>query len=140
MATTQMLGASIKRREDPELLTGAGKFTADMEVPNAAHAAVLHSPHAHAKILSIKTTAAAKMPGVIRVFVGSDDVVAKMNPLVCIFKPSGVESHFPPHPYGLPGAQTALATDRVRYVGEWIAVVIAESRQQIGRASCREKV
>ena len=130
MATTQMLGAPIKRREDPELLTGAGKFTADMEVPNAAHAAVLHSPHAHAKILSIKTTAAAQKPGVIRVFVGSDDVVAKMNPLVCIFKPSGVESHFPAHPYGLPGAQTALATDRVRYVGEWIAVVIAESRQQ----------
>lgn len=129
MATTEMLGAPIKRVEDPPLLTGAAKFTADLELPDSTHAAVLHSPHAHAKIRSINAAAAARMPGVVRVFTGAD-VVKKMNPLVCIFKPAGVESHFPPHPYGLPGAQTALATDRVRYVGEWVAVVVAESREE----------
>ena len=70
-----------------------------------------------------------KLPGMVRIFTGAD-LANKMMPMVCIWKPAGVESHFPPHPYGLPGAQTALATDRVRYVGEWVAAVVAETRQQ----------
>jgi carbon-monoxide dehydrogenase large subunit len=129
MATTQVLGAPIKRLEDPQFLTGSAKFTADMELPETLHAAVLHSPYAHAKILGIRAQGATRMPGVVRVFTGAD-IVDKMRPLVCIFKPAGVESHFPPHPYGLPGAQTGLATDRARYVGEWVAVVLAETRQE----------
>src|ERR1035441_10014906 len=93
------------------------------------HVVILHSGHAHAKIKSIDTSAAAKMPGVVRIFTGAD-LAGKLMPMVCIWKPAGVESHFPPHPYGVPGAQTALATDRVRYVGEWVAAVVAETRQQ----------
>ncbi|MCW5848806.1 MAG: xanthine dehydrogenase family protein molybdopterin-binding subunit [Anaerolineae bacterium] len=124
-----MIGAPIKRREDPELLHGQAKFTADLTLPGMLHLAVLHSPHAHAVIKSIDTSAAEKMPGVVRVFTGKD-VVDKMMRLPVIWKPAGVESHFPPHPYGLPGAQTALATDRARYVGEWLAIVAAETREQ----------
>ncbi len=125
----QGLGASIKRREDPEFLNGDAKFTADITLPNMTHVAILHSDHAHAKIKSIDTSAASKMPGVVRIFTGAD-LAGKLMPMVCIWKPAGVESHFPPHPYGIPGAQTALATDRVRYVGEWVAAVVAESCQQ----------
>ena len=128
-APAQGLGASIKRREDPEFLNGDAKFTADVVLPNMTHVAILHSDHAHAKIKSIDTSAAAKMPGVIRIFTGAD-LAGKLMPMVCIWKPAGVESHFPPHPYGVPGAQTALATDRVRYVGEWVAAVVAETREQ----------
>ena len=126
---TQLLGTAIKRREDPEFLRGEAKFTADVTLPGMAHVAILHSTEAHAKIRGIDTTAAMKLPGVVRIFTGAD-VADKMLPMVCIWKPAGVESHFPPHPYGVPGAQTALATDRVRYVGEWVAAVVAETRQQ----------
>lgn len=126
---TQLLGTPIKRREDPEFLRGEAKFTADVNLPGMAHVAILHSTEAHAKIRGIDTTAAMKLPGMVRIFTGAD-LANKMMPMVCIWKPAGVESHFPPHPYGLPGAQTALATDRVRYVGEWVAAVVAETRQQ----------
>jgi carbon-monoxide dehydrogenase large subunit len=129
MSTTQGLGASIKRREDPEFLHGTAKFTPDVVLPGMVHIAILHSDHAHARIKGIDTTAAAKMPGVVRIFTGAD-LAGKMMPMVCIWKPAGVESHFPPHPYGVPGAQTALATDRARYVGEWLAAVAAETREQ----------
>jgi aerobic carbon-monoxide dehydrogenase large subunit len=123
------LGASVKRREDPEFLRGESKFTADVSLPGMAHVAILHSTEAHARIRGIDTSAASKMPGVIRIFTGAD-LAGKMMPMVCIWKPADVESHFPPHPYGLPGAQTALATDRVRYFGEWVAAVVAETREQ----------
>lgn len=126
---TQVLGAPIKRKEDPNLLTGNAKFTADLDLPNIAYVAILHSSEAHAKIKKLDTSIASRLPGVIRIFTGAD-ISSKMLPLVCIFKPAGVETQFPPHPYGVPGAQTALATDRVRYVGEWVAAVVAETRQQ----------
>ncbi len=124
----KVFGASVKRIEDPELLRGQAKFTADINTTGTLHATVLHSPHAHAIIKNIDTAAAAKLPGVVRIFTGAD-LAGKAMPLPCIFKPAGVESNFPPHPYGIPGAQTLLATDRARYVGEWIAVVLAETRE-----------
>src|SRR5436309_10801164 len=125
----QVLGVPVKRKEDPNLLPGNAKFTADLDLPNIAHVAILHSSEAHAKIKKLDTSMAARLPGVIRIFTGAD-ISSKMLPLVCIFKPAGVETQFPPHPYGVPGAQTALATDRVRYVGEWVAAIVAETRQQ----------
>jgi aerobic carbon-monoxide dehydrogenase large subunit len=124
-----IFGVPIKRREDPAFLRGEAKFTADLNLTGMLHMAILHSPHAHARIKSIDTSAAMQIPAVVRVFTGAD-LAGKMMPLPCIWKPAGVESHFPPHPYGLPGAQTALATDRVRYVGDWVAVVLAETREQ----------
>jgi carbon-monoxide dehydrogenase large subunit len=127
--STRVLGEPLKRREDPEFLRGEAKFTADVNLPGMTHVAILHSTQPHARITSIDTSAAAKMPGVIRIFTGAD-LAGKMMPMVCIWKPAGVESHFPPHPYGLPGSQTALATDRVRYAGEWVAAVVAGTREQ----------
>ncbi len=123
------IGTAVKQVEDPGFLRGDAKFTADVDLPGAAHVAILHSPHAHARIVKIDTTAAATLPGVVGVFTGAD-LAGKMLPLPCVWKPAGVESHFPPHPYGVPGAQTVLATDRVRYVGEWIAAVVADTIQQ----------
>jgi len=125
----QVFGVSVRRREDPALVRGSGKFTGDIDVPSQLHVAILHSPHAHARITGIDTSAASRLPGVVRIFTGAD-LQGKMMPLPCIFNPAGVETHFPPHPYGIPGAQTVLSTDRVRYVGEWVAAVVAETREQ----------
>lgn len=124
----QILGTPVKRREDPVLLTGEAKFIDDITLPNMAHMAILYSTEAHAYIRNINTQSALQMPGVIRVFTGAD--TQSLLPLPCIMNPGGERSKFPPHPYGLPGAQTVLATDRVRYVGEFVAVVVAETRQQ----------
>jgi carbon-monoxide dehydrogenase large subunit len=90
---------------------------------------LLLSDHAHARISSIDTTEAAAMPGVLRVITGAD-LDGKLMPLPCIWVPGGVESHFPPHPYGVPGAGTVLAIDRVRYIGEPVVAVVAETPGQ----------
>ncbi len=124
----QILGKSIKRREDPVFLRGEAKFIADITLPNMLHMAILHSTEAHALIKGIDTSVAQAMPGVMRVITGAD--TSSIMPLPCIMNPGGAKAKFPPHPYGIPGAQTVLATDRVRYVGEFVAVVVAESRQQ----------
>lgn len=129
MMNSGLFGDAIKRREDPELLTGQGKFTGDIDLPNQLHMAILHSPHAHALIKSIDTSAAMQLPGVVRVVVGAD-VADKIMRLPIVMNPAGAEAHFPPHPYGLPGGTLVLATDRARYEGEWIAVVLAETREQ----------
>src|SRR5436309_369116 len=119
-----LFGEPIKRREDPELLIGAGKFTADFNLPNQLHMAILHSPHAHAVIKRIDSSAAMQMPGVVRVVTGAD-VADKIMRLPVIMNPGGMESHFPPHPYGLPGGATVLTADKARFVGDWVAVVLA---------------
>jgi len=125
----KILGAPIKRREDPGFLRGEAKYIADLTLPDMLHMAILHSTHAHARIKSIDTSAAEAMPGVVRVFTGAD--TEHLMPMPCVWVPAGVESHFPPHPSGtLPGAQTVLAKDRVRYIGDQVAVVVAETRQQ----------
>ena len=126
-----VLGTSMKRREDPEFLRGDAKFIADLNLPDMLHVAILYSSHAHANIKGIDTRAAAAMPGVVRVFTGAD--TAQLMPLPCVWFPKAdnAENHFPPHPSGsMPGAQTVLARDRVRYVGEHVAAVVAETRQQ----------
>ncbi|BAY97353.1 putative carbon-monoxide dehydrogenase large subunit [Tolypothrix tenuis PCC 7101] len=123
-----ILGTSIKRREDPELLRGEAKFTADITLPNMLHMAILHSTEAHALIKSIDTSVAEKMPGVVRVITGAD--TSAIFPLPVIMNPGGAEAKFPPHPYGIPAGQTILAINKVRYVGDFVAVVVAQTRQQ----------
>lgn len=125
----KILGAPIQRREDPGFLRGEAKYIADLTLPDILHVAILYSTHAHARIKSIDASAATAMPGVVRVFTGAD--TEHLMPMPCVWVPAGVESHFPPHPSGiLPGAQTILAKDRVRYIGDQVAVVVAETRQQ----------
>src|SRR5947208_3108336 len=107
------IGQSMKRVEDPRLLTGRGKYIDDIVVPNMAHAAVLRSPHAHARIKKIGASKARALPGVLLVLTGAE-AVEQTGPLPCFANP--------------PVAQYCIAVDRVRHVGETVAAVVAESR------------
>lgn len=134
MSVTQKTASvSVKAREAPNMLRGEAQFIADIKLPNMLHMAILRSHHGHARIKSIDTSEAMRMPGVVRV-ITSADLEGKMMPLPCIWIPGGVESHFPPHPYGLPGAGYALAKDKVRYIGDPVAAVVAETPHQAYRA------
>jgi carbon-monoxide dehydrogenase large subunit len=122
------VGEAINPTEAPELLRGSARFVADLTMPEMLHAAILRSSHGHALLKRIDTTAAAAMPGVVGVYTAAD--TAELMPLPVVWVPQDVESHFPPHPSGqVPGSQTVLARDRVRYVGEQVAVVVADTRQ-----------
>ena len=70
--TTRLFGSGIRRREDPRLITGQAAYTDDIKLAGLVHAAILRSPHAHACIRSIDTTAAAQAPGVLAVYTGAD--------------------------------------------------------------------
>ncbi|WP_048859530.1 xanthine dehydrogenase family protein molybdopterin-binding subunit, partial [Acidisphaera rubrifaciens] len=113
-ASTAWVGQSIQRVEDAALLTGRGRFIDDLpSPPGTLHAAILRSTQAHAAITAIDTGAARRLPGVAAVFVGAD-LAAVTTPIV-----SSVRSAM---------QAWAMATDRVRYVGEPVAVVVADSR------------
>ncbi|MDB5066088.1 MAG: cutL [Chloroflexi bacterium] len=111
------------------MLRGDARFTADMALPNMLHMALLRSEHGHARITGIDTARAQQMPGVVRVVTGAD-LADKLMPLPCIWIPGGVESHFPPHPFGVPGAGPVLAQGKVRYIGDAVAAVVAETAHQ----------
>ncbi|MDI6100450.1 xanthine dehydrogenase family protein molybdopterin-binding subunit [Actinoplanes sp. NEAU-A12] len=130
----RVFGAGLKPREDPALLRGERQYTADIALPGTVHMEFLRSEHGHATIRGIDVTEAQAMPGVLRIVTGAD-LEGHLMPLPCIWVPGGVESHFPPHPYGLPGAGTALATGRVRFIGEPVAAVVAETRAQAADAA-----
>ncbi len=117
MAT--LFGSGIKRREDPRLITGTGLFVDDLKLPGLTFAAMARSPYAHARITKVDTTAAAVAPGVVAVITGKD-VAGKINPVPCAFNVPGCDLKIPPHP--------VLAVDKVRYVGDAVAMVIATSR------------
>jgi carbon-monoxide dehydrogenase large subunit len=118
--TTRIFGSGIKRREDPRLITGKGKYTDDMQLPGMLHMAIVRSPHAHARIKSINTASAKSMPGVVGVFTGTDLTGLGTIPCAWLIPNSNLKT--PAHP--------ALATDRVRYVGDGVAIVIAQNRYQ----------
>jgi len=107
------IGQSMKRVEDPRFLRGKGRYIDDIQLPNMAVAAVLRSPHAHARIVRIDTSAAERLPGV-HVVVTGKDVAERMAPL-------------PTFAVG-PIYQHLLAVDKVRHVGEGVAAVVAENR------------
>jgi aerobic carbon-monoxide dehydrogenase large subunit len=119
-------GASVKRREDPRFLRGEGRFVDDVKLAGMLHVAFLRSPYAHARIVSVRTEAAAAMPGVVRVFTFRD-LERWMKPLpVFGAVPPGLAAaiRFDIHQ----PAQYALCPDRARYVGEIVAMVVAEDR------------
>jgi CO/xanthine dehydrogenase Mo-binding subunit len=107
------IGKSMKRVEDPRLLTGTGKYLDDVVVPNMAHAAMLRSPFAHARIKRIDTSKARAMPGVICVVTGRE-FAETTGPTVTFSSP--------------PVVQLAIAVEKVRHVGEVVAAVVAEDR------------
>src|ERR1700722_3742937 len=117
-------GREVRRIEDAGLLSGAGRFTDDFSLPGQTYLSFLRSPHAHARIVSIDATAAMAMPGVVAVLTGADLVAAGVKPLP-------VEPMFQ-RPDGSPGAtplRPGLAQEVVRFVGEQVAAVVAESAE-----------
>jgi carbon-monoxide dehydrogenase large subunit len=113
-------GASINRSEDPRILTGAGRYIDDIKLPGMLHAAFVRSPLAHARVLSVDASAARTLPGVVAVFTGAEVeamTVPGPDALTALMGGDG------PTP-----ESTLLATDKVRFAGDPVAVVIAESR------------
>ncbi len=117
MPITKMVGARVKRREDPRLVRGLSHYVDDINLPNTLHVAILRSPYAHARIPAIDTEQAAKHPGVVGVFTGKDiqdEVglvpVASQNPTLKVPK------------------RYVLAVDKVCFVGEGVAAVVARDR------------
>jgi carbon-monoxide dehydrogenase large subunit len=119
-------GASVRRKEDPRYLRGEGRYVDDIKLPGMLHAAFVRSPHGHAKVLSVKTEAARRLAGVTHVFAFAD--------LERWMKPLPLFGAIPP---GLAArvdvtmkqvGQLAMARDRVRFVGEIVAMVLASSR------------
>ena len=107
------VGRSVPRKEDPRLLAGRGGYIGDVTVPGMLHAAVLRSPHAHARIVSIDTSAARALPGVVAVLTGAE-ALAHVNPMTSFCAE--------------PVPQHAVAVDKVRYPGEAVASVAATDR------------
>jgi aerobic carbon-monoxide dehydrogenase large subunit len=124
----KFFGAAVKRREDPRFLRGEGRFVDDVVVPGMLHAAFLRSPHAHARIVSIDTTAAATAPGVARVLTFRD-LERWMKPLPLFGAvPAGLAAVVKFEIRQAP--QWALCRDRARYVGEIVAMVVADSPER----------
>ncbi len=119
------IGERIKRTEDRRFLTGAGRYVDDLQLARCTHAYFLRSPHAHAKIKSIDTTAAKAAPGVVEIFTGKDVADSKVGSLICgwVVKDKHGQPHKAP-------AHPAIALDTVRYVGDTVAMVIADTYAQ----------
>src|SRR5262249_2156753 len=116
-AAPSLIGASVKRREDRRLLTGRGRFVADLTLPGMLHAAFLRSPHAHARILGIQTAAAPGPHGVVAVVTG-EALGPHARPIRALSRMRGYTVTEMP----------ALAAEKARYAGEAVAAAVAESR------------
>ncbi|UUP18039.1 xanthine dehydrogenase family protein molybdopterin-binding subunit [Nitratireductor thuwali] len=119
------IGARVARKEDKRFITGLGRYVDDMVVPGMKHAAFVRSPHAHARIRSINVDAAGGMPGVIGVLTGKELQGDGIGNLIC-----GWMVHSKDGSPMKMGAWSALATEKVRYVGDAVAIVVADTRGQ----------
>ncbi len=120
IAAPRYTGTSVKRTEDPRILTGAGRYVDDVKLPGMLHAAFVRSPLAHGRVVAVDVSAAAALPGVAAVFTGADLdalTVRGPDPLLAYI---GMGAGGPDY--------SLLATDKVRFVGDPVAVVVAESR------------
>ena len=122
---SQWIGKPVRRMEDAKLLSGQGRFTDDVSLPGQAHAAFARSPHAHARFETLDLSAALAAPGVIAVYTGADIVAAGLAPVPFTQmhkRPDGADMTVPP--------RQALTSDVARFVGDAIAMVVAETRDQ----------
>ena len=117
------IGQPLRRKEDLRLLTGRGRYVDDLSFPNQVHAAFLRSPHAHARIVDIDVDKAASVPGVCAIYTATDIAHAGLGPLPVSFMPENA-------PPGYAPTFPLLAGNVTRYVGESVAMVIAESQTQ----------
>ncbi|MFQ6022166.1 MAG: xanthine dehydrogenase family protein molybdopterin-binding subunit [Acidiferrobacterales bacterium] len=116
------IGAAVRRKEDHRFLTGKGNYTDDINRPGQVYAYFVRSNVAHANIRSVNTAAAKEAPGVVAVFTGEDLAAGGVGGVPCGFAPDGGPMKEPPRP--------ALAQGKVRFVGDMVAVVIAETLAQ----------
>src|SRR6201996_4593647 len=117
------IGASVVRKEDRRFITGKGRYVDDIKVLGMTHAHFIRSPHAHAKVKHIDSSAAMKMPGVVGVLTGQEIVDDKVGNLICGWAITSKD--------GTPmkmGAWPAMAPEVVRFAGQAVAVVIAETK------------
>jgi carbon-monoxide dehydrogenase large subunit len=129
------LGQPVPRFEDPRLLRGGGRYVDDMVLPRMAFGHVLRSPYAHARVRSIDVRAAKQMPGVLAVLTGADWAASGWADLPAaggMKRPGGLASYQPRFP--------ALVDDRVRWVGDYVAFVVAETKNQAMDAAERIEV
>src|SRR5213594_95503 len=124
------IGKPVRRREDLRLVTGAGCYTDDVNLPGQAYASMVRSPHAHAHIVRIDTAAAVASPGVLAVLTGADLIADGLKAMA--HRPVPTNSHGVPlkspdcSPFFVPDP-LPLPVDRVRFVGEPVAMVVAET-------------
>ncbi|MEM4189964.1 MAG: hypothetical protein QW544_05570 [Candidatus Caldarchaeum sp.] len=126
MAVTRYFGARIKRREDPRLITGRGRYTHNVVLPGMVYVSFVRSPHAHAVIRKIDTSKTEKSSGVLRVLTGGelvDEVVA----LPCAWQIPNADLKVPRY--------MPLAVDKVRFVGDPVAAVVASSFEEAADAA-----
>ena len=119
------IGASVLRKEDRRFLTGAGRYTDDVSRPGQTYMHIVRSPVAHARLRAVRADAARKAPGVVAVLTGADLAADKLGNIPTgwlIHSKDGTPMVEPPHP--------ALAVEKVRHVGEAVAIVVAESKEQ----------
>src|SRR5437773_7409650 len=114
----KFIGDRLLRKEDPRLVQGQGRYVGDITLPGMLHAAIVRSPHAHARILGIDASRALEAPGVAGVVTFADLGEAAARPFAIV----------PPHAKLRGKNFSMLAGDRARFVGEAVAVVLAESR------------
>src|SRR5512142_607814 len=129
------IGAAVLRKEDRRFLTGAGHYTDDVTRANQTIMAIVRSPHAHARIRAIRADAARGAPGVLAVLTGADLAKEKIGNIPTgwlIHSKDGSPMVEPPHP--------ALAVDTVRHVGDAVALVVAETRDQVREAAALVEV
>src|SRR6476620_11580836 len=127
------IGAPVLRKEDFRFITGKGQYTDDISRPGETRALFVRSPHAHARIKAVDTSAASKMPGVLAVLTGAELAADKVGNLICgwmIHSKDGSPMKMAPHP--------AIAAGKACYVGDPVAVVVAETLAQARDAA--EKV
>ena len=127
------IGQPVTRKEDVRFLTGRGRYVADIDLVRQAYAVFLFSPHAHARIRSIDKAAAEQVPGIFAVLTGEDwagDGLGTLDPEAMAEDMGGPQGFRTEHP--------PLAIDRVRYVGERVAVVIwaSEAKNRQTRSVC----
>ena len=123
MSTNGYIGKSVKRVEDKRFITGMGRYTDDIILPQQTYASFVRSPYAHAKILSVDVSAAKAMPGVVAIYTGAD--VADVNGVPCGWQvnfKNGDTMKEPKHPL--------LVADKARHTGDAVAIVIAESQAE----------
>lgn len=124
------IGQPVLRKEDHRFITGAGRYTDDIYRHGQTHAYFLRSPHAHARLANIDLTEAQNAPGVVAIFTGADVAADELGGLICgwtVHSKDGSEMKFGPHPI--------LALDTVRYVGDHIAMIVAETHSQAKSAA-----